>query len=42
LHAIASRYPGVSSEDIASWNNINANKIRPGMKLVVRKGSSAN
>ena len=40
LNAIASRYPGVSSSMIAEWNNINPNSIRPGMKLVVRKGSN--
>jgi len=42
LNAIANRYPGVSTTQIAEWNNINPNNIRPGMKLVVRKGSSSN
>ncbi len=42
LSRIASKYPGVSASQIAEWNNINANKIRPGMKLVVRKGTNAN
>jgi len=42
LNAIASRYPGVSTNQIAKWNNIDPNNIRPGMKLVVQKGSSSH
>jgi len=42
LFGIANKYPGVSAEALAEWNNVNANSLKAGMKLVVKKGSSTN
>lgn len=40
LYSIASRYPGVSADALAQWNNVNASSLQPGMKLVVKKASN--
>ena len=42
LYDIAKRFPGVSSTNLAEWNNIDGNSIKPGMKLVVGHSSSSS
>ena len=38
LWSISKKYPGVSVQNLRSWNNINNSKLKPGMKLKVSKG----
>ena len=35
LFSIAKQYPGVTVSDIKKWNDINAEEIKPGMKLKI-------
>ena len=42
LYDIAKQFPGVSSHNIAEWNNLGGSSIKPGMKLVVSQRSSTN
>jgi membrane-bound lytic murein transglycosylase D len=37
LWKIASKFPGVSVENIKVWNDISSSKLKPGMRLVVSK-----
>ena len=37
LWKIASKFPGVSVENIKVWNDISGSKLKPGMRLVVSK-----
>jgi len=36
LYTIAKKYPGVSASDIKKWNNMETDRIKPGMKLKIR------
>lgn len=36
LYTIAKKYPGVSATDIKKWNNMETDRIKPGMKLKIR------
>lgn len=36
LYSIASKYPGVSANNLKEWNDISGNYIKPGMKLKIR------
>ena len=38
LWSIAQKFPGVSVENIKSWNDISGTALKPGMKLKVSKG----
>ena len=35
LYSISKKYPGVTISDIKKWNNINAEDLKPGMKLKI-------
>lgn len=37
FYTIAKKYPGVSAQNIMSFNGISSNKIRPGMKIKIPK-----
>ena len=37
LWKIASKFPGISVDNIKVWNDISGTKLKPGMKLVVSK-----
>ncbi len=39
LWSISQKFPGVTVEKIKNWNDISSNKLKPGMKLKVSKGS---
>lgn len=40
FYSIAQKYPGISAENIMSWNNIdNARRLKPGMTLKIYKES---
>ncbi len=38
LWSIAQKFPGVSVENIKTWNNISGTTVKPGMKLKIQKG----
>lgn len=38
LWSIAQKFPGVSVQNIKTWNDISSNALKPGMKLKVSKG----
>ncbi len=37
LWSIAQKFPGVTVSNLRSWNNMNGDRLKPGMKLVVGK-----
>ena len=37
LWGIASRFPGVSVENLKQWNNITSNQLKPGMRLKIKQ-----
>lgn len=42
LYDIAKKFPGVSANNLLSWNQLSGSTIKPGMKLVVSPSSSSN
>jgi membrane-bound lytic murein transglycosylase D len=38
LWSISKKFPGVTVQNLRSWNDMNTNSLKPGMKLKISKG----